>query len=345
MAELVVNGNFDLPDIIASPGYIDGVSINGWTGTAANQYGVLDFVVSGISRTGLPSNIPQSVYLQQNGKVSQTITFPTAGSYILSFWAINTQSASTSIILQNNVGTSGVIASRTISNVGNTWVKYTVNFSVNSSQLSQPLSFQNNSSVVSQFQVTGVSIVSASTPCFREGTMISCRLNGVEIEVPVENLKEFPYLVKTLKHGFLPIHSIGKSLLHNPGNKDRIHERLYKLTQMNYPEIYKPLYLTGCHGILVPSLSDEEKQACMEFYEGKLFVTDGHYRLFACLDERAEPFVQEGDFHIYHVALQSEDKLVNYGIYANGLLVESCPIWSLTEKHKHVEIMVPKDGF
>ena len=191
--------------------------------------------------------------------------------------------------------------------------------------------------------LSGISIVADTTPppCFREGTLISCQKNGTDVEVPIEKLKEYPYLIKTLKHGFLPIHSIGKSLLQNPGNRDRIKRRLYKLSPLNYPEIYTPLYLTGCHGLLVPSLSEKEKQACMEQYEDKVFVTDGQYRLFACLDERAEPYDQEGEFPIYHIALQSEDTLVNYGIYANGLLVESCSIWSLTEKHKHVELLIP----
>ena len=291
--------------------------------------------------SGLPNTLLQFAYITNNSSsLSQTITFPTAGNYILSFWTSNDSSLFSNTM--RLVASVGAIASKTIDyTVNDTWIQYTLPFTLNSGQLTQTLSLQNTASATSQMWVTGVSIVSAPPPCFREGTLISCSLNGLETEVPIERLKEFPYLVKTLKHGFLPIHSIGKSLLHNPGNKDRIKRRLYKLSPLNYPEIYTPLYLTGCHGLLVPSLSDKEIQACHEFYEGKLFVTDGQYRLFACLDERAEPFDTEGDFPIYHVALQSEDTLVNYGIYANGLLVESCSIWSLTEKHKQVELMVP----
>ena len=334
MSNLVTNGNMDLPNITIADVYS---SIpTGWTSTNINV-GMCDIVIGGFQKNMLlPSNITQFFYFNGlNISLYRQITFPSAGTYILSFYTSATSLATW--------GLTAILGSTTLTTVSYTnnayWYQVSVSFSVNSSQLSQELRFTATTNNVPW--LTGVSIVSAPPPCFREGTLISCSLNDSETEVPVERLKEFPYLVKTLKHGFLPIHSIGKSLLHNPGNKDRIKRRLYKLSPLNYPEIYTPLYLTGCHGLLVPSLSDKEIQACQEQYEGKLFVTDGQYRLFACLDERAEPFAEEGEFPIYHVALQSEDTLVNYGIYANGLLVESCSIWSLTEKHKQVELLYP----
>ena len=339
MAELVKNGNMDLPNISVA-----GQSTNITNWTSVGVYGLIDmYVDSTFTHNGLPSPITQAAYLQTTQtNINQTIIFPTSGNYVLTFWTnANPSGFSVDNKLQVNVGS---IVSQIISYTGTSiWIKYTVPFSVSISQLSQTLTFSPSVIVNSNLFVTGISIMAAQPPCFREGTLISCSLNGSETEVPIERLKEFPYLVKTLKHGFLPIHSIGKSLLHNPGNRDRIKRRLYKLSPLNYPEIYTPLYLTGCHGLLVPSLSDKEIQACHEQYEGKLFVTDGQYRLFACLDDRAEPYDQEGEFPIYHVALQSEDTLVNYGIYANGLLVESCSIWSLTEKHKQVELMVTTD--
>jgi hypothetical protein len=44
----------------------------------------------------------------------------------------------------------------------------------------------------------------------------------------------------------------------------------------------------------------------------------------ACLDERAMPYLEEGSFTIWHIALDNDNKYMNYGIYANGLLVETC---------------------
>jgi hypothetical protein len=64
---------------------------------------------------------------------------------------------------------------------------------------------------------------------------------------------------------------------------------------------------------------------------GDVFVTDNHFRLIACADEKAEPFNNDGYFSIYHIALEHSDKYMNYGIYANGLLVETCSKRYLSE--------------
>jgi hypothetical protein len=42
------------------------------------------------------------------------------------------------------------------------------------------------------------------------------------------------------------------------------------------------------------------------------------------LDERATPYLEKGLFNIWHIALDNNDYYMNYGIYANGLLVETC---------------------
>jgi hypothetical protein len=41
------------------------------------------------------------------------------------------------------------------------------------------------------------------------------------------------------------------------------------------------------------------------------------------LDSRAEKYNKTGSFKIWHVALDNNSYYGNYGIYANGLLVES----------------------
>ena len=343
MSNLVKNGFFTNPTLTAgSFTYISPGSLADWS--VVN--GILATATSGFqATTPLPTGITQFYGIQQSVPgtipgISQDITFPNTGTGTLSFWIskrklfVNTTQSIT-VSLGSN--------SASYNKQDTLWYYQTIPFTItNANDLTKTLSISATATSTADLTVyiSGISIayIADTTPCFREGTLISCQKNGTDVEVPIEKLKEYPYLIKTLKHGFLPIHSIGKSLLQNPGNRDRIKRRLYKLSPLNYPEIYTPLYLTGCHGLLVPSLSEKEKQACMEQYEDKVFVTDGQYRLFACLDERAEPYDQEGEFPIYHIALQSEDTLVNYGIYANGLLVESCSIWSLTEKHKHIEL-------
>jgi hypothetical protein len=92
------------------------------------------------------------------------------------------------------------------------------------------------------------------------------------------------------------------------------------------------LYITGCHSILEFPLTEEQNEATIK-HLGRLFVTDKKHRLMACLDERAEPWNSEGEYTIYHFALENTDLLMNYGVYANGgLLVETCSINFLNNK-------------
>jgi hypothetical protein len=67
----------------------------------------------------------------------------------------------------------------------------------------------------------------------------------------------------------------------------------------------------------------KEKEKNTQEVLQKIHATDGKYRLTACVDERAKPYEKEGVFRIYHFALENDEYLFNYGVYANGLLVET----------------------
>ena len=57
---------------------------------------------------------------------------------------------------------------------------------------------------------------------------------------------------------------------------------------------------------------------------GRVCITENKYRLPVCVDKRADIYPIPGKYTIYHIALENEDYYMNYGIYANGLLVETC---------------------
>ena len=88
----------------------------------------------------------------------------------------------------------------------------------------------------------------------------------------------------------------------------------YKLQDI-IPTVYDYLY---------PPLSEEEKKNSIEINNGRIFITDRKYRLPACVDQRTQVYEHPGTYTIYHLALENDDYYMNYGIYANGLLVESC---------------------
>ena len=158
--------------------------------------------------------------------------------------------------------------------------------------------------------------------CFLEGTKILCFENNEEVYRPIESLRKGD-LVKTIYNGYMPINMIGTSRIYNPGNDYRVANRLYKCSREKYPTLFEDLYITGCHSILVPQMTDDQWENT-KAVNGDVFVTDNHFRLVACADEKAQPYDYEGFMNIYHIALEHHDALMNYGIYANGLLVESC---------------------
>ena len=178
-------------------------------------------------------------------------------------------------------------------------------------------------------------------PCFLEGTKILCFENNEEVYRHIESLRKGD-LVKTIYNGYMPICAIGTTALYNPGNDYRVVNRLYKCSREKYPTLFEDLYITGCHSILVPSMTDDQWENT-KAVNGTIFVTDNHFRLIACADEKAEPFNKEGFMNIYHIALDHHDICMNYGIYANGLLVESCSIDYLI-KYSNLKILGEEDS-
>jgi hypothetical protein len=142
-----------------------------------------------------------------------------------------------------------------------------------------------------------------------------------EVERPVESLRTGD-LVKTTMDGYKAIDTIGTNKIYNPANSMRSKNRLYKCSKENYPELNEDLVITGCHAVLVGDLSEEERRALIDV-QGKVYTTEDYYRLIACVDKRAQPYEKEGLFNIWHFALENDNYYFNYGIYANGLKVET----------------------
>jgi len=140
-------------------------------------------------------------------------------------------------------------------------------------------------------------------------------------------------LVKTLSNGFKHIHSIGKRDIHHPASSERIKDQLYLCSKEHYPELFEDLVITGGHSILVSKFKDDiQREKNISFFKG-IVETEGYYNLLACVDDRASVYSEAGYYTIYHFALENNDCCVNYGVYANGLLVEKCNKKYLNEFH------------
>ena len=172
-----------------------------------------------------------------------------------------------------------------------------------------------NSGYISRIQLPTPPII----VCFKEGSKILT----VEGYKPIETLKKGD-LLQTAKHGLLPIEIIGKREIYHSASQERIKDQLYKCSSNEFEEILEDLVLTGCHSILVDDFVSETQKEKTAEVNGKIYVTDGKYRLPACVDERTSVYETPGSYKIYHLVLENDDYYTNYGIYANGLLVETC---------------------
>jgi len=164
-------------------------------------------------------------------------------------------------------------------------------------------------------------------PCFKEGTQI-LTVDGYR---PIQELRKGD-LLKTVNHGYVAINMIGCQVIYN--RKETIlFDKIYKCTNETYPEIFEDLYITGLHAVLVDGLTDEQMTQIKCIYNDSVHVTDDKYRLPVCFDERSILY-ETTDVEkvvIFHLALDHENENMNYGIYANGLLVETTSIGLIKE--------------
>ena len=154
--------------------------------------------------------------------------------------------------------------------------------------------------------------------CFKEDTKILTDKGYI----PIQNLNKGD-LVKTLHNNYLPIDMIGNKSMYHPAVSERIENQLYKCSKDKYPELFEDLVITGLHSILIDKFKAGEKEKVREKL-GKNIITDHKYCLPACVNENASVFSTPGNYNIYHLVLKNRNEKINYGIYANGLLSESC---------------------
>ena len=155
--------------------------------------------------------------------------------------------------------------------------------------------------------------------CFKQGSLILTDKGYV----PIQDLRKGD-LVQTLLHGVLPIDMIGKRDIFHVASTTRIKDQLYECNNNSYPEVFEPLVITGCHSILINEFFSEQHREEVNAFCGGIYITNNQYRLPACIDERAKVYDRPGTYTIYHIALENVDYYTNYGVYANGLLVETC---------------------
>ena len=161
-------------------------------------------------------------------------------------------------------------------------------------------------------------------PCFLGGTLIETN-KGM---VPVEELRQGD-MVKTIDDGYKPVEVIGTRMIPHFAMDERVKDQLYICRKERFPEATDDLIITGCHSLLLfRDFHDNNERERVIQVNGKAYVTNGILRFPACVLDRngmytTDVYPVKGTYNIYHFALEHEDYYMNYGIYANNILVES----------------------
>jgi len=174
----------------------------------------------------------------------------------------------------------------------------------------------------------------SQNPCFKEDSKILTNKGYV----PIQYLRKGD-LIKTLKHGYKPIHIISCKQITHTRRQKGYKDQLYKCNKQKYSEIFEDLIITGGHSILVDEFkNNEQKEKNSKYFNGEVYKIDGKYRLLACVDDRTSVYEKEGRYNIYHFALVNDDYNANNGVYANGLLVETCSKKFLIEESDMIKM-------
>jgi hypothetical protein len=164
-------------------------------------------------------------------------------------------------------------------------------------------------------------ILNISVACFKKGTKILCEN---DMYIPIEELK-IGDLVKTYKHGYQKVIMSANSTLCDYFQKKV--NKLYTYSREKNPDLIEDLHLTGGHSLLLDTLTEEESNDMNQInWVKEDFMVEDKYKLLACFSSQL-CIAAEQNVEIYHFALEPPENAKPtyvYGVYANGILAESC---------------------
>ncbi len=176
------------------------------------------------------------------------------------------------------------------------------------------------------YDFTTFTLTVTAAICFLKGTTILCKDNKYR---RIEHLKSGD-MIKTYLHGDVAIDIICHTDIHHSREKDK-QEQLFVYKKDSLSFLTQDLVLTGGHSVLVDQLTEKQEQSTVEMIR-RICITDNKYRLLSCLDDRAIPYEkEESDETIYHICLHHPNPNMNYGIWANGMLTETCQKTTITK--------------
>jgi alpha-tubulin suppressor-like RCC1 family protein len=191
------------------------------------------------------------------------------------------------------------------------------------------LSFDIPTSKIALGYDTFLAISQDNAACFNEGTKIlclncklNCELNGKlnEIYRPVQDLQVGDF-VKSYLHGYRKVNKIlTGSFVNNPTDQG-VSNCMYMMVKTKDNQLIDDLTLTRNHGILVEKLSENEER---KIDKNTLPIIDNLLSIITADSDKFEKVMDNNIYKYYHFSLETDgDNDRRFGVYANGLLVET----------------------
>jgi hypothetical protein len=141
-------------------------------------------------------------------------------------------------------------------------------------------------------------------------------------------------LVKTYLHGYRRISRVLKGNFKNNPKEKGVANCMYRMLKTKDNGLIDDLTLTRNHGVLVEKLSENEEK---NVYKKNLEVVDGLLSIITADSDKFEKVEDTNVYNYYHFSLDGDgDNDRRFGIYANGLLVET-PSNNMMDKALHIK--------
>jgi len=254
------------------------------------------------------NNDPNSVWIFQIGSTFTTITGsdviminkPAESNNIPIFWVVGSSAT---------LGVSSTLLGTVLANVSITATTGAISCSL----------LTLNGAVTLDTNTIGACPSSNTIICFNSDVSILSLVNNQEIYVPISNL-QIGDLIKTYQHGYQKISFLGSNtFINDPNNWQNC---MYTLPKKTIPGQIQDLTVTGGHSTLIDTLTVEEMTLQANWWVGGIAQIDDKYRLLAHVDTRFQKINHQKLFTYYHFSLSGENEV--YGIWANGVLTETC---------------------
>jgi len=149
--------------------------------------------------------------------------------------------------------------------------------------------------------------------CFLKGTEILCLIDNEEKYIKIEDISD-DTMIKTYKHGY-------KKLLLKSHQKVHNNIVCMKKDSLNNNVPFNDLKVTTGHSMLVDNLTDDEITEIEKWNPVKKI--DDKFLILSRVSKYFEEYDTKELNNVYHLILEADDLDTQYGIYANGVLMES----------------------